>query len=94
MTTSTCADSLNFHLMMNGNTCAEYYAVQCPASCGTCTPEESAFTPTTTDAPCADDEGTILDENGKQHLFGVIFFYSITFLFFILNYLCFITQAL
>ena len=65
MTTSTCADSINFHMMMNGNFCAEYYAVQCPVSCGTCTPKESTSAPTTTTASCADAEGTIVDENGK-----------------------------
>ena len=66
MTTSTCADSLNFHMMMNSNVCAEYHAVQCPVSCGTCTPKESTAAPTkTTFVPCTDAEGTILDENGK-----------------------------
>ena len=68
MTTSTCADSINFHMMMNGNTCAEYYAVQCPVSCAICTPEESKVVTTTiTAAPCADAEGTIADENGKEY---------------------------
>ena len=73
MTTSTCETAKTFHMMTNGNTCLEYFAIQCPKSCGTCEEVTTATTTTasaTTVTPaCEDTVGTITDDQGKLFSF-------------------------